>query len=1448
MADLADLVVRLSAETSQYTAAIQKATEQIGSFADKVGDSIRDVAKDLLGLEALKEAFDFTESIVKSIASFDQLSHSVGVTTETLSQLSFAGKLSGVDDITASLEHLARSAGQALEGNQKLQSTYAALGVSITDSNGKLKSSDQLLLDVADAVSKYNDGLTKTAAVQQLLGRSGASDIKFLDQGSAGIKAAQQEAIDLGVSISSSAAKAADEFESNMTRIGAAVHGIFNKALEDALPVLQKITDQIIDFAKNANNTAPIVEQLAAGFKAVATAAIILGTGFEIVGKTIGGIIALIGFQIDALKDLALAFASPLEAAKNFIATEKLAYSALNDISKDVGNTAASGVKLAIDIWSGLGDAIKKTGEQQPKKPDLVLPDLTALKGIQAAIDALAKLDDTLKQQVATYGLSGAAATAYDVTLGKLSASVDEINKVSPSQAAAALAQLEKQGKLSKASIDEINTAIASGVPIGDAFKTAIINSADALDKLKGVDALSKLDSQLLTMTGHLEEARKAAFDLANRPLQITIQTAQDKTAFSGLDGSQKQLEVTTQINALNSQAIAIQDELAKKIADVDAAATAAGKGTLQIAGDEAVARQGAIAQLEALYVKAQALANATGLKSAVDEAQALRTALGNIQFNPKIVEDIDKATQEQQKFNEALRDEKKANDDLSLQLADLAKQNAQGSLTDLDYMAKQDTARQHEIDQLTTIQGQLLDIIKNNPGNAQALDDYKKLGVQIDGLQAQMGQLAKTIRTDLTDDLTNAFTDFATGAKSAKDALKEFVADFSKQMIELGAKQLFQKLFESTGISDGINSIFGGATKAASGIAGSSAAATSISTAMTTAATAGGATLGTGITTAATAGATELGTGITTAGTAAATEMGTAITTAGSAAAAEMAAAIAGASAAGSAAGAGIKGALIAATAATGGPIPSNQLTLVGEQGPELFVSDLGEQAAAAATKAGTIVPDDLTHSYIVGVTGPEYIRPNVSGFVVPSDVTQTGLASRTSDSSNVVDLVPLITARLPLAPHAPSAAEPALSTAILSPTALAALTPSDPTAAIPSAVPTGASVTAFTPPILLTGSSFSSFAPPVLNGASLQFAPVPAPPISLATIAPKIEAFAAGGSFTGGAPILVGENGPELIVPDVSGTVIPNNVIAQYIPQLSAVLDVTQPPQSPQAPLDPIPTYPTTTVNGAEVPLGLTDTFTTDAQGFTTINENVAGYAGMALPAGTVTASGATTLATSDLNFITVSQLAEGYEPDYLSQKYANTTMASYDAQFGSSTTPSTAPIRLGPTTGAPGLPGGTSTAINYAAELQSYANQKLSGNEAALPLAAYAGVGPVPASSSLIGTEAAAVQPNLLDARQYERLITDGYLEKRASGGPVSANTPYLVGEQGPELMVPDSDGTVMNSWDDSQSSRSTVVHQYLSFAISTPTGKVDRASQGQIAARVGMASQAAIGRNG
>lgn len=76
------------------------------------------------------------------------------------------------------------------------------------------------------------------------------------------------------------------------------------------------------------------------------------------------------------------------------------------------------------------------------------------------------------------------------------------------------------------------------------------------------------------------------------------------------------------------------------------------------------------------------------------------------------------------------------------------------------------------------------------------------------------------------------------------------------------------------------------------------------------------------------------------------------------------------------------------------------------------------------------------------------------------------------------------------------------------------------------------------------------------------------------------------------------------------------------------------------------------------------------------------------------------------------------------------------------------------------------------------------------------------------------------------------------KRASGGPVSGGVPYLVGERGPELFVPQASGNIVPN---DKMGRSITVIQ--NFNLSQPA---DRRTQEQVAAMAGAAIQQAMAR--
>ena len=81
-------------------------------------------------------------------------------------------------------------------------------------------------------------------------------------------------------------------------------------------------------------------------------------------------------------------------------------------------------------------------------------------------------------------------------------------------------------------------------------------------------------------------------------------------------------------------------------------------------------------------------------------------------------------------------------------------------------------------------------------------------------------------------------------------------------------------------------------------------------------------------------------------------------------------------------------------------------------------------------------------------------------------------------------------------------------------------------------------------------------------------------------------------------------------------------------------------------------------------------------------------------------------------------------------------------------------------------------------------------------------------------------------------------------RASGGPVTGSTMYLVGEKGPELFVPSTSGSIIPNDQMSSIGGSTSVNVSNVFYLANAT---DMRTQQQIAAQTGMSVQRAMARN-
>ncbi len=219
--------------------------------------------------------------------NMNDLSQKTGVSVERLSQLKQAAEKSGttLESVGGAMIKLNRN---LVDG--KAQEALRGIGISATDATGKLKPTDQILLEVSKKFAAMPDGAQKSALAMQLFGKSGADMIPMLNMGDQAIK-------DLAVTMTGEFAKGSDEFNDKMVDLqtGMAQLGV---SLGTALmPFLSATTDALVAMVNGFNALPGPVQGLIAGVGALVLAFIALAPAIASVISIAG---ALSGLQLGA--------------------------------------------------------------------------------------------------------------------------------------------------------------------------------------------------------------------------------------------------------------------------------------------------------------------------------------------------------------------------------------------------------------------------------------------------------------------------------------------------------------------------------------------------------------------------------------------------------------------------------------------------------------------------------------------------------------------------------------------------------------------------------------------------------------------------------------------------------------------------------------------------------------------------------------------------------------------------------------------------------------------------------------------------------------------------------------------------------------------------------------------------------------------------------------------
>ncbi len=223
-----------------------------------------------------------TMKTIEAANAADKLAKQTGLTREEIQELGYAAdqEHASLEKIATAILRLSRNMSDASRGTGESRYAFEKLGIAVTKSDGQLRNSVDVMLDVADRFKNMRNETEMTAAAMQLFGRSGAEIVPFLRMGGDEIRNLMQEARDLGFVMSEQTNKNLKALGDQLTALKAALAGVGRQIAAEVVPHLLEMSNKAVDAAKAYNKIDPELRSFITQTGLVTGALALLTSGF----------------------------------------------------------------------------------------------------------------------------------------------------------------------------------------------------------------------------------------------------------------------------------------------------------------------------------------------------------------------------------------------------------------------------------------------------------------------------------------------------------------------------------------------------------------------------------------------------------------------------------------------------------------------------------------------------------------------------------------------------------------------------------------------------------------------------------------------------------------------------------------------------------------------------------------------------------------------------------------------------------------------------------------------------------------------------------------------------------------------------------------------------------------------------------------------------------------
>jgi hypothetical protein len=292
--EAADSFLKTGEEAKKTAQQIEKSAKDASQFIAKLRNEVIGLFAAFTAGKGLKE---FVGDITSSDAATGRFAKTLDMTVRDLSKWQGVAKLVGgsAEGITGSMQGLTQQLQQfSLTGETSVIPYFRALGISIVDQNGRIKTAGDLYLQLADAFSKMDPA--RAATFGSALGMDQGT-INVLIQGRAAVEAMLKEQDKLGV-VNEKNAKASVALQKAWGQLVQSSATLGRELLTSLAPALIRVIDGLTRLAVWAQDHPTLVSAVFFTLAAAVTAfSVALSVGFasSLISTVVSGITLITG-------------------------------------------------------------------------------------------------------------------------------------------------------------------------------------------------------------------------------------------------------------------------------------------------------------------------------------------------------------------------------------------------------------------------------------------------------------------------------------------------------------------------------------------------------------------------------------------------------------------------------------------------------------------------------------------------------------------------------------------------------------------------------------------------------------------------------------------------------------------------------------------------------------------------------------------------------------------------------------------------------------------------------------------------------------------------------------------------------------------------------------------------------------------------------------------------